>query len=266
MIFFFKHGHSSHCIKVECHSLWHLVLNFALVLPNFENGDFIKVCNQRNTNIYEWKWDFEECPWFRVACSTEVVAAWSLLYSLSGNKRVVGRSSSSTRSSKITEETVSKLMEPVSTLQQETKSLVQSLQRQVVNLQHTVDSLAANRFMQQSQQWLFLAVVLLFQTLLQWLLKWSSLFYCVLVWITHPYQDWFWGLYDKFKVTSHVTSVLEMLWKDWSLDRLVKNRSWVVTALESFGCACNSIHSQECVKLEIWNCVKVQVLFDQGGI
>lgn len=133
-------------------------------------------------------------------------------------------------------------MEPVNTLQQETKSLVQSLQRQVVNLQDTVDSLAANRFMQQSQQWLFLAVVLLFQTLLQWLLKWSLVVHGVLVWITDPYQDWFRGLYDKFKETSHVTSILEMLWKDCSLDRMVKNRSWIVTALESIGCAYNGIH------------------------
>lgn len=83
----------------------------------------------------------------------------------------VARSSSSTRTAKLGEDTLLKLLEPMSNLQQETNKLVQTLQRQVMHIQQHLDSEASTRFTLVTQTWIILGIVLLFQTVLQWWLK-----------------------------------------------------------------------------------------------
>ncbi|XP_060596542.1 oxysterol-binding protein-related protein 8-like isoform X3 [Ruditapes philippinarum] len=88
-----------------------------------------------------------------------------------GIRKRVSRSASNSRTAKVAEDTLAKLLEPVCVLQQETNTLVQTLQRQVVSLQQKLDNREENLFGGQSQTWIILGVVLLFQTVLQWLLR-----------------------------------------------------------------------------------------------
>ena len=81
------------------------------------------------------------------------------------------RSASNTRTAKVAEDTLAKLIEPVCVLQQETNTLVQTLQRQVMSLQQRVDNREDNLFGGQTQMWIILGIMLVFQTILQWLLR-----------------------------------------------------------------------------------------------
>lgn len=71
----------------------------------------------------------------------------------------------------MSEDTFSKMLEPLCILQQETNTLIRNLQRQLMRLEQNLDNQAANGFSQQSQMWIILGVVLMFQTLLQWFLR-----------------------------------------------------------------------------------------------
>ncbi|XP_052245165.1 oxysterol-binding protein-related protein 8-like isoform X3 [Dreissena polymorpha] len=86
-------------------------------------------------------------------------------------RKRVGRSTSNTRNTKLTEDTLIKILEPVCELQKETKMLVQSVQRQVATLQRNLDEYAQERFYRQTQQWVIIGLILMCQTVVQWLLR-----------------------------------------------------------------------------------------------
>ncbi|XP_052798059.1 oxysterol-binding protein-related protein 8-like isoform X5 [Mya arenaria] len=87
------------------------------------------------------------------------------------HRKRVARSASNTKATKISEDSLVKLLEPIIEIQKETVSLTRSLQRQLGSVQRHLDEHAQQRFREQTQQWLILGLVLLCQTVLQWALR-----------------------------------------------------------------------------------------------
>ncbi|KAJ8298837.1 hypothetical protein KUTeg_022897 [Tegillarca granosa] len=81
----------------------------------------------------------------------------------------VQRSTSSNRN-RLTEEALTTALEPLLELQRDTNIVMKSLQRNVVHLTQRLE-LQQEGFLNQNRDWIVLAVILLFQVILQWLLR-----------------------------------------------------------------------------------------------
>lgn len=91
------------------------------------------------------------------------------LCSLSLSDPRVQRSASSNRN-RLTEDALQTALEPLIELQRDTNIVMKSLQRNVVHLTQRLE-IQQEGFLNQNRDWIILAVILLFQVILQWLLR-----------------------------------------------------------------------------------------------
>ena len=80
------------------------------------------------------------------------------------------RSSSAVRI-RVSEELLMKALEPVTQLQQETSLAITSLQGQIRTFSQNQAQMDQQHTLRQTRDWMVLAVVLMFQVLLQWVFR-----------------------------------------------------------------------------------------------